>query len=394
MTTPSPRPDHRPLRVLRVITTLEPEVGGPSYSAVNGAVAEQAAGISTTIVSTTSASGPRYTPPSLAKAGVVHRSFRRPRILKGLGKRWGISVRFALWILRHAGRYDVIHVHYVWSLGTVVGIFAAAAWRRPVVMTPHESLTSFGIEHSRSGQRRLQKLLVRRFLLAGVDRVVTASALEQRDSDLNNRQGRVIQHPVPHHAAPAAETPRCASSSRRIGFLGRLHQKKRIGDLIDAFTGLDGDATLVIGGNQPLEEFARLRDRVAAGGLGGRVCLLGFIAPDDRGAFFASVDVLVMPSTYECFGMVAAEALSAGVPAIVTEQTGIAEVVRDHAAGVVVPVGAPDAIRAAIERILADPDALTIMRDNARRAARIRLSFGAYADAIRTVYDEVTQRLP
>jgi glycosyltransferase involved in cell wall biosynthesis len=221
--------------------------------------------------------------------------------------------------------------------------------------------------------------------------VVAASALEQRDSDLNNRQGRVIQHPVPHHAAPAVETPRCASSSRRIGFLGRLHPKKRIGDLIDAFTGLYGDATLVIGGNQPLEEFARLRDRVAVDGLGARVCLLGFIAPDDRSAFFTSVDVLVMPSTYECFGMVAAEALSAGVPVIVTEQTGIAEVVRHHDAGVVVPVGDPDAIRAAIERILADPDALTIMRDNARRAARIRLSFGAYADAIRTVYDEVTQ---
>lgn len=124
-------------------------------------------------------------------------------------------MRFALWILRHAGRYDVIHVHYLWSLGRVVGIVAAAAWRRPVVMAPHESLTSFGIEHSHSGQRRLQKLLVRRLLLAGVDRVVTASALEQRDSDLNNRQGRVIQHPVPHHAAPPVETPRGASGGRR-----------------------------------------------------------------------------------------------------------------------------------------------------------------------------------
>jgi glycosyltransferase involved in cell wall biosynthesis len=115
-----------------------------------------------------------------------------------------------------------------------------------------------------------------------------------------------------------------------------------------------------------------------------------FRSPDDRAAFFAGLDVLVMPSTYECFGMVAAEALSAGVPVVVTERTGIAELVRDHAAGIVVPVGAPDALREAIERILMDPESLTTMRDNARHAADTHLSLGAYADAIRAVYDELT----
>ena len=94
---------------------------------------------------------------------------------------------------------------------------------------------------------------------------------------------------------------------------------------------------------------------MARDGLAGRVRLLGFVAPRDRAAFFAAVDVLVMPSTYECFGMVAAEALSAGLPVIVTPQTGIAEIVRAHEAGVIVPVGNPDAIRTAIRQILADP---------------------------------------
>lgn len=387
--TGSPQRDDGSLRVLRVITTLEPEVGGPSTSAVNGAVAEQGANIATTIVSTTSSGRPCETPPSLVRAGIAHRCFQRPRILGDLGKRWGLSARFGLWILRHTRRFDVVHVHYVWALGTVVAILAAALWRRPVVMTPHESLTSFGIGHSRSNQRRREKLLARRLLLAGVDRVITASALEQRDSGLSSELGRVIQHPVPHAATTTSEV-REGARGRRIGFLGRLHPKKRLGDLLDAFSALDGDATLVIGGNQPAAAFAKLRDRVAADIRARDVELLGFVTDSGRDAFLASIDVLVMPSTYECFGMVAAEALSAGVPVIVTEPTGIAEVVRKHAAGLVIPVGDPSAIRVAIERILANPAQLTVMRGNARRAARTQLSFAAYADAIRAVYDEVT----
>lgn len=378
-----------PLRVLRVITTLEPEVGGPSYSAVNAAVAEQAAGIATTIASTTSAGVPCYTPPSLMLAGVAHRSFLRPRIIGDLGKRWGISVRYALWILRHARRYDVVHVHYVWSLGTAVGILAGMLWGRPVVMTPHESLTTFDIDNSRSRLRQLQKVLTRRLLLAGVDCVVLASALEKRDSHVEAHRCRVIQHPVFDDADPPVDSSQRGPGGPRIGFLGRLHPKKRIDDLIVAFARMNGDATLVIGGNQPLDQFARLRDRVADQGLAARVRLLGFVAPDDRGAFFSSIDVLVMPSSYECFGMVAAEALCAGVPVIVTELTGIAEVVRDHNAGFVVPVGSPAAIRDAIDRMLVDPLAHAMMQANALEAASARLSFGAYAQAVRAVYDEV-----
>ena len=208
MTPVTSPPIQRKLRVLRVITTLEPEVGGPSYSAVNAAAAEQMADVCTTIASTIDAHGPRYTPPSLTLTGVEHRMFCRPRVPGEIGKRWGISGRFAVWILRHARLYDVVHVHYVWSLGTVTGILAGALWRRPVVMTPHESLTTYGIEHSRSVRRRVQKLLLRHLLLAGVDRVIMASALEQRDSGVDGRQGRVIAHPVPRFEGPAMERAR------------------------------------------------------------------------------------------------------------------------------------------------------------------------------------------
>ncbi len=377
------------MRVLMVITTLQPEVGGPSTSAVNCAVAQQMGGAAVTVASTFGDRSPALDWPELALAGVRHREFRRPAAFGERGLRWGLSAPFALWILRYARRFDVIHVHYVWSLGTIVSVLAGALWRRPVVMTPHESLTTFGLDNSRSGLRRRQKLILRRLLLAGVDRVVTSSSLEFRDSDLSPDQACVIPYPVPLEDV-ATTDPGGPSAERRVGYLGRLHPKKRVGDLIAAFARLAPGATLLVGGDQPPDAFAELRARVVREGLGDRVKMLGFVAPGDRPAFFASIDVLAMPSSYECFGMVAAEALCAGVPVVVSERTGMADLVRRRDVGVVVPVGDTDALRAALELIISNPERLSQLRLQAREAASDELSLTSYASAIAKVYADVT----
>ena len=320
-----------------------------------------------------------------------HLVFKRPRHPRGLGDRWGLSLRFGLWVFAHVRRFDVVHVHYVWSLGSVLGVLAGVVWRRPVVMTPHESLTTFGIDHSRSRARRLQKLLVRRFLLAGVTRVIVASELEAADSRLSERRCRVIAHPVSAGDATAPRSPRARTSAVTVGFLGRLHQKKRVGDVVDAVAGMDDGTRLIIAGDRPNPEFADLRGRIATEGLTHRVVLLGFVSPTERAAFLASIDVLAMPSEYECFGMAAAEALAAGVPVIVSDRTGIAGIVREHDAGRVVGVGVPADIRLAVREIVADDMTHSRFRENARMAAQNRLAPCAYAKAIREVYDQVTR---
>jgi glycosyltransferase involved in cell wall biosynthesis len=373
-----------------VITTVEPEVGGPSYSAVNAAVAEQDAGVTTVLASTVDATDPSPSPPQLVEARVAHRRFPRPPWLGAVGQRWGLSVRFALWVVVRARRADIVHVHYVWSLGTLAGVVGGLLWRRPVVMTPHESLTTFGIATSRSRLRRHQKLMLRRLLLAGISRVIVASDLELRDSELPRDKGRVIHHPVPTGPVRrrAQRDPR---SPLTVGYLGRLHPKKRIGDLLEVLPLIGTGMTLAIGGSEPPEALRRLRNRVAEAPYAQRVDLRGFVDLEDREAFFASVDVLVMPSAYECFGMVAAEAMSAGVPVVVTDQTGIADLVREFDAGAVVPVGAPEAIAAALTAMASDPDHLSALGSNARRAADERLSFAAYAGRVRSVYEEVVK---
>jgi glycosyltransferase involved in cell wall biosynthesis len=183
------------MKVLRIITTVEPHVGGPSYSATNAAIAEQEAGTQTTLVSTDALGDGGFAPPGLEDSGVRHVRFRRAGFAPELAARWGISTGFVRWILRNGGAYDVIHVHYVWSVGTVAGVLAGLLWRRPVVMTPHESLTEFDIVVSRSRLRTAQKRAVRWLLLRSIRRVIVASELERRDSRLSTDHASVVPHP-------------------------------------------------------------------------------------------------------------------------------------------------------------------------------------------------------
>jgi glycosyltransferase involved in cell wall biosynthesis len=89
----------------------------------------------------------------------------------------------------------------------------------------------------------------------------------------------------------------------------------------------------VVAGSGPREYEEAVR---ALSGSDGRVKWLGFVQKSQREEFFRSIDVLVLASEYECFGMAAAEALIRGIPVIVSERVGIADDVREMRAGLVV----------------------------------------------------------
>lgn len=378
-----------PLRVLRIITTIEPEVGGPSHSAVNAAAAEQSDAVTTTLVSTHAPSGGPVTSNRLSAAGVRHVQFPRVRVARDIARRWGLSWRLPAWVFYHARSFDVIHVHYVWSVGTLVGVLAGAFWRRPVVMTPHESLTAFDIQTSRSAARRLQKMICRQVILSGVDQLVVASELERHDSGPSASNAVVIAHPVV--VETRARQPTAPTGVTTIGYLGRLHPKKRVGVLLDAFEELPESVRLLVAGGEPESELRRLKERVAASPYAERVEFLGFLSDCERDSFFDAIDLLAMPSVYECFGMVAAEAMSAGVPVVVTETTGIAAVVSAHGAGRVVTGSDNRTLTAALDELTSSADLRAQLGINASRASEAELTFAAYGRSIFTVYNLLAQ---
>jgi len=137
--------------------------------------------------------------------------------------------------------------------------------------------------------------------------------------------------------------------SRRVVLaVRRLIPRTGVDTLLDAWTGLEDDATLVIAGDGP--ERGALVERARELGLR-NVRFLGSV-PDDRlPALYAAADVCVVPSVaLEGFGLVVLESLACGTPVVVTDVGGLPEAVTGLGTGLVVPARDADALRERLAR--------------------------------------------
>ncbi|WP_298012491.1 glycosyltransferase [uncultured Castellaniella sp.] len=148
---------------------------------------------------------------------------------------------------------------------------------------------------------------------------------------------------------------------------GRLVQEKNHAGLLRVFTLLAGrrpDVDLWIAGDGPLRD--RLQRQCAELGLGDRVRFLG--AREDVPDLMRAADVFVLPSHYEGFGLVVAEAMASGAPVVATDAGGVAEVM--DGTGFLVPAGDEDALLRALDSAFSlDESSRAAMAAAARRRA-------------------------
>jgi glycosyltransferase involved in cell wall biosynthesis len=199
--------------------------------------------------------------------------------------------------------------------------------------------------------------------------------------------------PVPVDPADPAPRPAWADGRPVVGFVGRVEPRKGVLDLLHAMPRVAeqvDDVRLVIVRGPALEpaphrrtvrrraqgasagadssgEYER-RVAEAAAALGDRVVLTGPVA--DARALMPWFDVLCVPSLAEPFGTVAAEALAAGTPAVVTDSGGMPEYVVPGRNGEVVPPGDPEQLATALARIL--PRAGELREASRESVARFR----------------------
>ena len=270
----------------------------------------------------------------------------------------------------------------------IFGSGLGKAYGIPLVITPHESLTDYDIDvASRSRIKRGFKLVLKRLYLRTADRLVFMSELERQDTGSGKTPVCLISHAVHEQVVPV-EPPVGTSAERplRIAFLGRNIPKKGI-DLIVRAIGRNGDRnwSLDVAGPPGTDEFvAEMKDLTESTGVTEQVNWLGFL--DDRKSLFESCDVLAMPSAYEGFGMVAAEAMCYGIPVIVPRLSGVAEIVGEYDAGIVLEESSVDCLEEAL-RIMDDhPAKRQRFAKQGLVAANSRLTYEAYASSTSDLY--------
>ena len=128
--------------------------------------------------------------------------------------------------------------------------------------------------------------------------------------------------------------------------------------------------------------------RQLAAPLGGAVQVHSWIEPAERDRLLAASDVFVLPSLAEGLPMALLEAMSAGLPAIVTPVGGIPDAVTHGAEGLMVEPGRVDQLTAAMARMLTDePERLAIGR-RAHQRARL-FDVHTYARRLADIYQRI-----
>lgn len=173
--------------------------------------------------------------------------------------------------------------------------------------------------------------------------------------------------PSPFMAATPA--PDLGRAGPLVGTLARLVPQKGLDVLLEAFAMVPPPSCLVIAGDGPL--LPMLAARAAQPGLAGRVRLLGPRA--DAAAVLAALDLFVLPSRWEGFGLVLLEAMASGLPIVASFVSAIGEVVEDGTTARLVPPDDPAALAAALSALLADPARRQAM--GAAGRARVRERF-------------------
>jgi glycogen(starch) synthase len=172
-------------------------------------------------------------------------------------------------------------------------------------------------------------------------------------------------------------------------FVGRLVREKGVEVLIEAMPHVlraHPEAKLVVAGGGWQ---AHLRQRAEALGLGPKVAFTGFLPEEDLPLLYGVADVAALPSLYEPFGIVALEAMAAGVPVVTSDIGGFREVVRHGETGLQTWANNPQSLAWGIIQVLSDRALANRLRRAARRLVAESYHWDGIARQTLAIYQEV-----
>ena len=286
------------------------------------------------------------------------------------------------------GGFDLVHTH---SFRTELG---AAVATRAMPGRPHLVRT---VHNTDDFYTRLRYRGLARAATRSMDRVVAISdAVEtflREDAALGSAPIERIYYGLdvsPYRPDVLPPSRGGADTRPTLGVLARLAPQKGHRVLFDALPSIVAEIPNVqarIVGHEELSTVDELRAYAAGRGIADHVTFEGFCA--DVPALLADLDVFVLPSLWEGFGLVLLEAMAAGRPVVASAVGPIPEIVVDGETGLLVPPGDSDALARAVVRVLRDPD-LAARLGRAGRA-RVETHFGLDGMVSRTdaLYQEL-----
>ncbi|KAA9084087.1 glycosyltransferase [Microbacterium radiodurans] len=365
------------MRILGVVTLVSPlgEYGGPVRVAVNQLQALAARGHQVVLAGATR--GFERVPREIE--GIAARLYPARTLVPGAGFAGLTSPGLLRSLSRHVGEFDVVHVHAARDLVTLPAARLAASRGVPTVLQTHGMID----ESRHPFAAPLDAALTRPALAAA--RAVSYLTERERGSLVAVGRGRArlveLHNGVP--PAPAAEP----ADPLELLFLARLAPRKRPTEFVAAAASLAGEFPearfTLVGPDEG--EGAAVRAAIARSGAPDRIRWEGALPPEQTGARMRRATGYVLPAIDEPYPMAVLEAMSAGLPVVVTDSCGLAGTVERTGAGLVVDARS-DSLREAMRTLLADPPAARDRGAAGRAAVRRDFTMDAVAAQLEAIY--------
>jgi D-inositol-3-phosphate glycosyltransferase len=307
--------------------------------------------------------------------------------------------------------YDLIHSHY-WLSG-LAGLDLRSEWGSPVIHMFHTlaEMKNRVARNPDEGESDV-RLNAERRLLEEADRIVapTQAELAQLQWLYRANTSRIVVVPpgvdtTRFYPIPKDEALEFIGTPARqcmLLYVGRIEPLKGIDTLLEAMALMKKDGFLdiypvclaIIGGDpgfsdeQLSAEMERLQTLQKSLGIDDMIMFLGRQDQDTLQYYYSAAEIVVVPSHYESFGMVALEAMASGTPVVASETGGLAFLVKDGETGFHVPTADPDALAERLMQLLSDSELATRLGEQAAEYAK-EFSWSIVVDQILELYEAV-----
>jgi glycosyltransferase involved in cell wall biosynthesis len=379
------------VNVLHVIPSVAARYGGPSHAIGPMCRALAAHGVRTTIL-TTNADGPHRLPVPLGSLteweGVPAVFFNRDT-----SEAFKYSRGLARWARGHVRDFDVVHIHAVLSHASLTA--AASSYRHgvPYVMRPLGTLAPWSLGQ-KSWRKRVLLTVAARRTVANAAAIHCTSEEEKRGIEIAFPEARPLVIPlgIDPRFLEGASVPDVARPY--VLSVSRLHPKKNLETLIDAFLDVTADRPewrLVIAGAGDPEYTRQLTQFIEARGAAGRVELAGWVDGPRKRTLMQRASLFALVSMHENFGISLLEALACGVPAVATRNVDLSEPIAHAGAGWIVEPSR-HSVKEGLTAALSAHDGLAA-RGLAAKQLATRFTWPSIAAELSMMYSRISQSL-
>ncbi|WP_435234245.1 glycosyltransferase [Psychromonas sp. PT13] len=328
------------MKILRVISSVNPEAGGPINGLINSSKELLVLGHEITVLTLDNPDEKWLSnfefPVVSFKSSLGALKYSRP---------------FANWLEKHVNDYDVVVIHGLWQYHAYAAAKACTKCKVPYVVFTHGMLDPwFNLNNKlKTLKKNIYWKLFEQFTINNASTVLFTSE-EERNLARQSFKPYTPKENVVAYGCPLfsgqkdtllagfyEQFPELKECQFGL-FLSRIHTKKGIDLLIEALGKLENmpeDFIIAIAGPDSDGLTLKLKKQISKLGLDNKVVWLGMLQGNVKWGAYHAAEFFILPSHQENFGIVVAEALSTSTPVLITNKVNIWREIDDAKAGFV-----------------------------------------------------------